>query len=63
MVHRPSKSPYFYTNKILGEQSLRQKVRKYYQNLNRDKMTYVIKNTLKSSFQYSTIQDSYLMKL
>ena len=47
---RPSKCPKFYTNRILGEQNLRQKVRKFGQNLNRDIMTYLIKYTLTVQF-------------
>ena len=34
---RPSKCPKFYTNRILGDKNLRQKVRKFCQNLNRNK--------------------------
>ena len=47
---RPSKCPKFYTNRILGEQNLRQKVRNFCQNLNCDKMIYVIKYTLTVQF-------------
>ena len=47
---RPSKCPKFYTNRILGEQNLRQKVRKFGQNLNRDKLTYLIQYTLTVQF-------------
>ena len=47
---RPSKCPKFYTNRNLGEQNLRQKVRKFGQNLNRDIMTYLIKYTLTVQF-------------
>ena len=47
---RPSKCPKFYTNRIWGEQNLRQKVRKFCQNLNRDKMTNSIKHTLTIQF-------------
>ena len=36
----PSKCPKFYTNRILEEQNVRQKVRKFCQNYNRDKMAY-----------------------
>ena len=42
---RPSKFPKFYTNRILGKQNLRQKVRKFCQKLYRNIMTYVIKYT------------------
>ena len=47
---RPSKCPTFYTNKILGEQNLRQKVSKFCQSLNSDKMIYLIKYTLTAQF-------------
>ena len=36
---RPSKRPKFYIDRILGEQSCCQKLRKFGQNVNRDKMT------------------------
>ena len=49
-AYRPSKCPKLYTNRILGEQNLRQKVRKFGQNLNRDIMTYLIKYTLTVQF-------------
>ena len=42
LTARPSKCPKFYTNRILGEQNSRQKVRKFGQNLNRNKLTYLI---------------------
>ena len=45
-AHRPSKCPEFYTNKILGEQSLRQKVCQFCQNLNRAKIMYLTKYTV-----------------
>ena len=38
-ISRPSKCPKLYTNRILGEQNLRKKVREFFQNLNHDKMT------------------------
>ena len=47
---RPSKCPKFNTNRILGEQNLRPKVRNFCQNLNCDKMMYVIKYTLRVQF-------------
>ena len=47
---RPSKFPKFYTNRILGEENLRQKVRKFCQNVNRNKMMYLIKYTLTVQF-------------
>ena len=40
----------FYTNRILGEENLRQKVRKFCQNVNRNKMMYLIKYTLTVQF-------------
>jgi hypothetical protein len=40
---RSSKCPNFYTNRILGQHNLRQEMRTFCQNLNRDKMTYLIK--------------------
>ena len=43
VVAIPSKCQKFYTSTILGEKNLRQKVRKCCPNLNRDKMTYLIK--------------------
>ena len=47
---RPSKCPKSYTNRILGEQNLRQKVRKFCKIFNRNKMTYLIKYTLTVQF-------------
>ena len=47
---RPSKCPKFYTNRILGDQNLRQKMRNFGQNLNCNKMTYLIKYTLTVQF-------------
>ena len=52
---KPSKCPKFYTNRILGEQNLRQKVRKFRHNLNRDKITYLIKYAL--TVQFSIAQE------
>ena len=46
----PSKCPTFYTNRVLGKQNLRQKVRNFCQNLNCDKMIYLIKYTLTLQF-------------
>ena len=45
-TNRPSKCPKFYTNRNLQEQNLRQKLRKFGQNLNCNKITYLIKYTL-----------------
>ena len=39
-IYRPSRCPKCYTNRILGEQNLRQQVRKFCQNLNWDKMPF-----------------------
>ena len=47
---RPSKCPKFYTNRILGEQNFCQKVRKFFQNSNCNKMTYLIKYTFTVQF-------------
>ena len=47
---RPSKCPTFYTNRILGEQNLRQKVGKFCQNLNYDNMTFLFKYSLTVPF-------------
>ena len=47
---RPSKCPKFYTNRILGEQNLRQKVLKFCSNLNSNRITYLIKLTLTLQF-------------
>ena len=41
-ISRPSKCPKYYMNSILGEQNLRQKVQKFDQNLNFDKMMYLL---------------------
>ena len=51
---RLSKCLKFYTNRIQGEQNLRQKLRKFCQHLNYDKMAYLIKYTLTVQF---SIQD------
>ena len=47
---RPSKCPNIYTKRILGEQNLRQKMFKFSQNFNRNKMPYLIKYTLTVQF-------------
>ena len=47
---RPSKCSKFYTNRILGEQSLRQEVRKCYQNFNLNRMKHLVKYTLTVQF-------------
>ena len=47
---RPSKCPKFYTNRILGEQNIRQKMHKFGHNLNRGKLTYLIQYTLTVQF-------------
>ena len=60
---RPSKCPTLYTNRISQEQNLRQKECKICQNWSLDKISYLIKYTLQYSFQYKTIQDSYIIKL
>ena len=49
-LYRPSKCPKFYTNRILGEQNWCQKVRKPCQNLNCNKITYLIKYSLTIQF-------------
>ena len=41
--NRPSKCPKFNTNRILGIQNLRRKVRKFCQNFIHDNITYLIK--------------------
>ena len=50
---RPSKCLKFYTNRILGEQNWRWKVRNFCPNLNCDIMTYLIKYTLTVQFSIS----------
>ena len=49
-IDSPFEFPKFYTNRISGEQKLRQKEHKYLQNLNCNKMTYFIKYTLTIGF-------------
>ena len=48
--NRPSKCPKFYTNRIFGEQNLRQNFCKFGQNFNCNKMTYLIKYTYTVQF-------------
>ena len=43
---RPSKCSKFYKERIKGELNLHQRVCNYFQNLNRDKRTYLFKYTL-----------------
>ena len=50
VVHRPSKCQKIYTNRILWEQNLRQKVNKFCQNLNHDNIMYLIKYALTVEF-------------
>ena len=47
---KPSKCPKFHASRILGEQNVHQKVLKFCQNINRDKMKYLIKYTLTVQF-------------
>ena len=60
---RPSKCSKFYTSRNSGKLNLRQKERKICQNFNPNKITYLIYYTLQNSFQYKTIQASYIIKL
>ena len=47
---RPFKCPKLYTNRSLGKQNLRRKVRKFCQNSNCNQMMYLIKYTLRVQF-------------
>ena len=53
---RPFKCPKFDASRILGEQNLRKKMGKYSQNLNCNKMAYLIKNTLTVQFPKKKLQ-------
>ena len=48
-VDRASKCPKFYTNSILGEQNLRQRVCKFFENFNCDQYSTVFNIRLKKT--------------